>query len=156
LILLLSTFDVPGDLGFERALLHLVILVLQALPELLEALLPVLIPLQVPLICRALLPLVSMWFLRFLQLGKVVVACIVADGGGGRVRRPVVRVDLGRVVQVGVEVVEGGNLEGLRGTGEDLRGLCVMLWQAPNRLGCLEGLVGVESRGLVNLSIIVV
>ena len=83
LILLLCSFDVPCDLGFERALLHLVILVLQALPELLEALLPVLVPLQVPLICRALLPLVDMWFLGFLQLCKIVVACVVADGGGG-------------------------------------------------------------------------
>jgi hypothetical protein len=83
LILLLCSFDVPGDLRFERALLHLMILVLQALPELLEALLPVLVPLQVPLICCALLPLVSMWLLRFLQLCKIVVACVVADGGGG-------------------------------------------------------------------------
>ena len=59
-------------------------------------------------------------------------------------RRPVVGVDLGWVVQVRVEVVEGGHLEGLGGTVEDLRGLCVVLWQAAHRLGCLEGLVGVE------------
>ena len=140
LILLLSSLIVPGDLGFERALLHLVILVLQALPELLEALLPILVPLQVPLVCRALLPLVMVGIRlrRFLQLGKIVVACVVARGGRGRVRRPVVGVALGRVVQVGVEVVEGGHLDGLRGTGEDLQGFCVVVWQAPHRLSCLK------------------
>ena len=138
LILLLSSLVVPGDLGFERALLHLVILVLQALPELLEALLPVLVPLQVPLVCRALLPLVSMRLRLFLQLGKIVVACVVPDWGRGRVRRPVVGVDLGWVVQVGVEVFEGGHLEGLGGTGEDLRGFCFVVWQAPHRLSCLK------------------
>ena len=134
ILILLLCSPIPGNLRFERALLHLVILVLQALPQLLEALLPILVPLDMPLIGRALLPLVmvavSMRLLRFLQLGKIVVPSVVAHGGRGRVRVPVLGIDLGRLVQVAIEVVERGHLEGLWGTGQDLRGLCIVVWQA--------------------------
>lgn len=70
---------------------------------------------------------VSVRLLRFLQ---IVIPCVVAHGGGGRVRVRVLGIDLGRLVKVAIEVVEGGHLEGLWGTGQDLRGLCVVVWQA--------------------------
>ena len=76
-----------------------------------------------PLIGRALLPLVmvvvSVRLLRFLQLSKIVIPCVLTygDRGRGRVRVAVLGIDLGRRVQVAIEVVERGHLEGLWGTG---------------------------------------
>ena len=88
ILIILQCSLIPGNLRLEGALIHLMVLVLQAIPKLLEALLAILVPLEMPLIGRALLPLVmvvlSMRLLRFLQLSKIVVACVLAHRSRGR------------------------------------------------------------------------
>jgi hypothetical protein len=79
------------------------------------------------LIGRALLPLVMVVAVRLLRFLQIVIPCVVAHGGRGRVRVGVLGIDLGRLVQVAVEVVERGHLEGLWSTSQDLRGLCVVV-----------------------------